>query len=276
MRISQRRAATSFYGYDAGGSVRQLFDNTGTITDTYAYDAFGNTVAQTGSTVNEFQYRGEQYDASLQMYYLRARWYRPLVGRFLTRDTYEGRPSDPSSLHQYAYTNADPVNGADPRGHANLITWAARVGIISELAAGAKQAGLDARGLASLEEAVFLLEQRGAIIQEGIEWFEPQPGRVTAAVSQLLDPKTGRVIQAVALNGKHLTGRFIDAIIAPFEVPIVGFFGHAEEQVIAFAQKMNYQIISIAATRPICAACAGQIVAQEVRQGFQIFVSAVK
>ncbi len=56
--------ATSFYGYDAGGSVRQLFDNTGTVTDTYAYDAFGNTVAQAGSTLNEFQYRGEQYDAS--------------------------------------------------------------------------------------------------------------------------------------------------------------------------------------------------------------------
>ncbi len=87
MRISQRRTTTSFYGYDAGGSVRQLTDNTGTVTDTYAYDAFGNTVAQTGSTVNESQYRGEQYDASLQMYYLRARYYRPQTGRFLFQDT---------------------------------------------------------------------------------------------------------------------------------------------------------------------------------------------
>jgi RHS repeat-associated protein len=95
MRISQRRTATSFYGYDAGGSVRQLFDNTGTITDTYAYDAFGNTVAQTGSTVNEFQYRGEQYDASLQMYYLRARYYNPRTGRFLTQDRYEAQEGPP-------------------------------------------------------------------------------------------------------------------------------------------------------------------------------------
>jgi RHS repeat-associated protein len=95
LRISQRRAATSFDGYDAGGSVRQVTDNTGTVTDTYAYDAFGNTVAQTGSTVNEFQYRGEQYDASLQMYYLRARFYRPLVGRFLSADKYEGSITTP-------------------------------------------------------------------------------------------------------------------------------------------------------------------------------------
>ncbi len=212
MRISQRRTATSFYSYDAGGSVRQLTDNIGTVTDTYAYDAFGNTVAQSGPTVNEFQYRGEQYDASLQMYYLRARYYRPLIGRFLTGDTYEGRALDPASRHRYAYTSADPANGEDPSGHANLITWSARVGIISELAVGAKQAGLAARGLASLgefaqpeldriaEEAVFLLEQRGAMIEEGVEWFVPQPGRVTAAVSQLLDPRTGRVIQAVSLR----------------------------------------------------------------------------
>ncbi len=121
MRISQRRTATSFYGYDAGGSVRQLFDNTGTVTDTYAYDAFGNTVAQTGSTVNEFQYRGEQYDPSLQMYYLRARYYPAQTGRFRTLDISEGDEDDPSTLHGYLYVGADPVNWIDPDGHANLL-----------------------------------------------------------------------------------------------------------------------------------------------------------
>jgi RHS repeat-associated protein len=134
MRISQRRTATSFYGYDAGGSVRQLTDNTGTVTDTYAYDAFGNTVAQTGSTVNEFQYRGEQYDASLQMYYLRARYYRPQTGTFLTQDTYE--PADQILCscrgdrriipqtginHLFEYTQGDPVNYIDPGGKDSII-----------------------------------------------------------------------------------------------------------------------------------------------------------
>ena len=120
MRISQRRTATSFYGYDAGGSVRQLFDNTGTITDKYSYDAFGSTVSQTGSTVNEFQYRGEQNDASLQMYYLRARYYRPQTGRFLSQDSYEGDDEEPVSLHKYLYANADPVDGMDPTGYENV------------------------------------------------------------------------------------------------------------------------------------------------------------
>ena len=50
VRISQRRGASvSYYGYDSGGSVRQLFDGTGNVTDTYAYDAFGNTVEKISS-----------------------------------------------------------------------------------------------------------------------------------------------------------------------------------------------------------------------------------
>jgi hypothetical protein len=47
MRISQNRAGTvSYYAYDAGGSVRQLLNNSGAVTDTYAYDAFGNTATR--------------------------------------------------------------------------------------------------------------------------------------------------------------------------------------------------------------------------------------
>ncbi len=71
MRISQNRVGVlSYYGYDAGGSTRELLSTAGAVTDTYEYDAFGNTVAQTGSTVNEFLYRGEQFDPALGMYYL--------------------------------------------------------------------------------------------------------------------------------------------------------------------------------------------------------------
>ncbi len=74
MRISQNRGGVlSYYGYDAGGTVREIVNGAGAVTDTYDYDAFGNTVAQTGSTVNEFLYRGEQFDAALGVYYLRAR-----------------------------------------------------------------------------------------------------------------------------------------------------------------------------------------------------------
>src|SRR5208337_1574237 len=70
-----------------------------------------------GPSANEFQYRGEQFDTSLGMYYLRARYYRPQIGRFLTQDTYEGDDEEPVTLHKYLYANADPVDARDPGGN---------------------------------------------------------------------------------------------------------------------------------------------------------------
>ena len=49
--------------------------------------------------------------------YLRARYYQPAVGRFLTRDTYTGEEDDPLSLHLYGYCGNDGVNQLDPTGH---------------------------------------------------------------------------------------------------------------------------------------------------------------
>jgi RHS repeat-associated protein len=113
----------SFYGYDGGGNVRQLTNMAGVVTDTYEYDAFGNEFTVSGSTPNEMMYRGEQYDSDLGLYYLRARYYNPLTGRFMSRDPNEpkllnpdGTPINPRELHKYLYAGVDPVNRLDPRG----------------------------------------------------------------------------------------------------------------------------------------------------------------
>ena len=135
MRINQRRSGlVSYYGYDPGGSTRQLFDSTGAATDTYAYDAFGNIVSRTGSTTNEFLHRGERFDSALGMYYLRARYYIPRSGRFLTADKYEGEGTPNCNCaarnqhvrlerahHLFRYTNSDPVNFLDRSGHGDTI-----------------------------------------------------------------------------------------------------------------------------------------------------------
>ena len=86
----------SFYGYDGGGNVSQLIDSAGAVTDQYEYDAFGNSFTQTGTTPNNYLYRGEQYDSDLGLYYLRARYYNPPTGRFLSRDPEGGYVKYPS------------------------------------------------------------------------------------------------------------------------------------------------------------------------------------
>ena len=120
-------AETRYYQYDPNGSVRLLTDGTGAITDTYTYDAFGNLLAQTGTTVNSYLYNGQQYDANTGFYYLRARYMNPSTGTFISMDPAQGSIFDPVSLHKYLYANANPVMNCDPSGRETLVEMAVTV-----------------------------------------------------------------------------------------------------------------------------------------------------
>jgi RHS repeat-associated protein len=110
----------SFYLYDGLGTVRALADDVVVVTDTYTYDAWGVEVASTGTTENAFRFIGEQWDADLEMYFLRARYLNVATGRFHTMDTFEGVTTDPVTLHKYLYANAAPHMFTDPSGNFSL------------------------------------------------------------------------------------------------------------------------------------------------------------
>jgi RHS repeat-associated protein len=116
---AKRTGGEVFYIYDAFGSVRALADETGTITDSYAYDGFGQVVVRTGTTSNDFYYRGEQLDPVTGLYHLRARDYDPSLGRFVSVDSAQGTVVDPRTLNRYTYALNDPVNRIDPSGHVS-------------------------------------------------------------------------------------------------------------------------------------------------------------
>ncbi|MEK6280646.1 MAG: PKD domain-containing protein [Acidobacteriota bacterium] len=124
--ISQRcvgvtaNCSLSFYGYDGHGSVRLLTNAAAVVTDTYAYDAFGNLISRTGTTSNDYLYSGEQFDTNLGFYYLRARFMNPSSGRFWSMDSYEGLSHSPITLHKYLYANLDPANVIDPSGQIGV------------------------------------------------------------------------------------------------------------------------------------------------------------
>jgi RHS repeat-associated protein len=128
-RISQNQVVNnawtpSFYGYDGFGSVRQLTNAAGAVTDSYEYDAFGNSFTKQGTTPNYYLYRGEQFDSDLGLYYLRARYYNSVTGRFFSRDPEDGIATDPGTLHKYVFAKGDPVNLDDPTGRiAATATW---------------------------------------------------------------------------------------------------------------------------------------------------------
>jgi RHS repeat-associated protein len=105
-----------FFHYDGLGSTRSLSDNTGTFTDEYDYEAFGELTGSSGTTDNDYLFAGEQFDGVLGDYYLRARYYDQGVGRFTQMDEFQGLESDPITLQKYVYANSDPINNIDPSG----------------------------------------------------------------------------------------------------------------------------------------------------------------
>jgi RHS repeat-associated protein len=117
-------AEPNYYLYDGHGSTRQLASNVGAVNEHYGYDAYGTLQSSmsTSTQATTMLYCGEQYDSTLQMYNLRARYYNPSNGRFNQRDAYNGNKYDPQSLHRYLYANGDPINGRDPSGNETLIS----------------------------------------------------------------------------------------------------------------------------------------------------------
>ena len=91
-------------------------DENGVVTDIYSYDAYGNLLGSTGTNENDYLYRGEQFDESLDLQYLRARYYDPTTGRFISTDPFEGNIEQPVSRHRYLYANSNPVMNLDPSG----------------------------------------------------------------------------------------------------------------------------------------------------------------
>jgi RHS repeat-associated protein len=113
-----------YYGYDAHGNVTFLTDESGVVTDTFRYDAFGNLVASTGSTPNEIMYGGQRLDPDVGLYHLRARWYEPGRGRFMTVDPVQNQDLHrPIARNRYVYGNADPTNNIDPGGTTAALAY---------------------------------------------------------------------------------------------------------------------------------------------------------
>ena len=105
-----------YYTQNAHGDVVNLTDADGAVTKSYTYDAFGVEQNIDDADTNAFRYCGEYYDAETGTIYLRARYYSPTTGRFISRDTFVGRKEDPLSLNKYTYCANNPVIFTDPQG----------------------------------------------------------------------------------------------------------------------------------------------------------------
>jgi RHS repeat-associated protein len=114
--LAQNSSPARYYHYDGLGSTDRLTDSTETVTDSYAYSAYGQQLLTAGPTANPFQFVGRlgyYGDALTGLDYVRARYYGPSVARWISRDPLQ-LPADDSYL--YGYVNNRPVNRKDPSG----------------------------------------------------------------------------------------------------------------------------------------------------------------
>ena len=109
----------SYYLYNAHGDVVQTVAENGIVENQYDYDIFGTPTLTIEIYSNAIRYAGEFYDAENGLYYLRARYYNPSIGRFISEDSYWGEDSNPLSLNLYTYTTNNPIKFIDPSGHFN-------------------------------------------------------------------------------------------------------------------------------------------------------------
>ena len=101
-----------FHHEDGLGSTVARSNDAGLVTEINTYGPFGEGTAPHGS--NAFGFTGQRFDAESGLYYFRARYYSPALGRFLQPDP----ASFVDALNLYVYANNSPISFVDPLGLA--------------------------------------------------------------------------------------------------------------------------------------------------------------
>lgn len=103
------------------GSTASIVDEDVEATAVYSYTDFGETEEVVADSIdNEICYTGAIYDKDTGLYYMNARYYDAVTGRFISQDSYRGGIDDTKTWHLYAYCANNPINYVDPTGHAIL------------------------------------------------------------------------------------------------------------------------------------------------------------
>jgi RHS repeat-associated protein len=113
-----------YYHPDHLGSANVITDETGAKVQNLAYYPYGATRTNSSPVTPvvdvPYKYTGKPLDSSTSLYYYGARYYDPVLARFLSADTLVQNPRDPQSLNRYTYAGSNPFLYTDPTGHFKI------------------------------------------------------------------------------------------------------------------------------------------------------------
>ena len=114
---------TAWYLSDRLGTIHDLTDAAGAVQDHLEYDSFGAVTVETDAAFGDrFKFTGREFDATTGLYYYRARYYDPGMGRFISEDPAGFRAGD-ANLNRYVGNS--PTNATDPSGLQAVNEWGA-------------------------------------------------------------------------------------------------------------------------------------------------------
>lgn len=105
---------TYSFHYNAIGSTIAISDKSQNIINKYSYGPFGEVSSQIETVLQPFKFVG-QFGVMTEpngLYYMRARYYDPKVGRFISEDPI----GLAGGLNLYLYCSNNPINWVDPYG----------------------------------------------------------------------------------------------------------------------------------------------------------------
>ena len=158
-------AGTRTFLTDALGATVALTDNTGTVQTEYTYEPFGETTATGAASTNPFQFTGRENDGTTGLYYYRARYYHPVLQRFISEDPIGFAGED---VNLYAYVGNDPVNAIDPDGRFAIVLPLIPPAVIA-LVDAAVYVGSAAAAAVVLSEILDKIERGEPVTPEDLE-----------------------------------------------------------------------------------------------------------
>lgn len=116
--FAQQPETIEYYGTDAIGSIRIVWDGNGTVIARQDFTPFGEAVLQQGTAIPKEGFGGNETDVETNQDYFHARMFEARTGRFTRTDPIEDGVGDPQRWNRYAYAGNNPVVAADPFGQS--------------------------------------------------------------------------------------------------------------------------------------------------------------
>ncbi|MBQ2997189.1 MAG: hypothetical protein IJE22_08180 [Oscillibacter sp.] len=227
--VSNNAGSTPVYYLQNGhGDVTHLTNSSAAVTKTYTYDAFGNEESPVATDANPFRYGGQYYDKETGTYYLRARYYDPVIGRFTREDPHWNTGNmiygdDPLQLNNYnyapslvaiiqsgnlyAYAMNNPVKYVDENGESAIgavLAWLTTP--VGQTTLGAAVGGISSGITYVLDGKSFWVGAANGAVSGGIATVSGVYGGPAGAfVGSALGSAAGTVVETFIVDKAALT-----------------------------------------------------------------------